>query len=278
MTHDATARRTPGTVLSDIRLFDCAGRPDQGAAHQYAGKVFAVPPLVTGRANRVALLCARERVYLGRRSLYACFSPLLADGEILVCDFRTESWQQYVLAGLPAAYDSMPEALRAQSAWDAVCRCLRATVLPGDRSLLEAAIAAVDAGGDEMRFPMRSKITPRFELALAHTAPTCPGPARLWLTLRERASGCTREVVLFESKLTWEAAALGGPIQLVDDVVVVRTPTTGSAASYSRKHGIAAFEVPVESLLRDAVPRVVRRPPETGQVPPGPPGKRRFPA
>jgi hypothetical protein len=265
LTHDPTAlRRTAGTVLSDIRLFDCMGRPAEGAAHQYAGKVFAVPPSVAGRANRVALLCARDRVYLGKRSLYACFSPLLADGEVLVSDFRTESWQQYVLAGLPAGYDSMPDVVRAQSAWDAVCRCLRATVIACDGPLLEAAIGAVEAGGDEMRFPLRAKITAQYEISLAHTVPTFPGPARLWLTLRERKSGVEREVVLFEARLPWEAAALGGPIQVVDDIVVVRTPTSGSAAHYARKHGIAAFEVPVQDLLRDGMACAVRRPPGPG--------------
>lgn len=123
----------------------------------------------------------------------------------------------------------------------------------------------MEAGGENLLFPLASAKTRQYLAETASTMPTWPHKARLSLTVTDRASLATASCVLFESKLGNECGFLGGKVRIVDGNVIVSPKASSWGSYYAKRNKLSSFTVAIDALFQGKA-TIIRNPHEADEV------------
>ncbi|ARN22305.1 hypothetical protein A4W93_21715 [Piscinibacter gummiphilus] len=167
--------------------------------------------------------------------------------------------------GLPLSFNQGDEESRVERVWMATLQSLREIVPSEQIESVDEAASLVEAGGEDLRFPLASAKTKTHLAELAYTMPTWPGMARLLLTVTDRSSLVHGTCVLFESKLSDECGFVGGKVKIIDGNVIARPAASSQGRYYAKLNNVSSFVVSIESLLQGKA-SVIRNPHEADEA------------
>ncbi len=185
--------------LHDIRYFESAVDLSAGGSFPvYAGTLFDLPHTATAFGQRVGRLAELKGLSIGRSThLYLCFSAALPEGAVRITKTSVASWHLIVMAGLPAGFNGLPEASREALVSSLTFRALSELAVAGADQLPEIQ-QQIEAGGEALRLPVKSRTSRGFGIAIEQTIPCHPAASEVFATIQSLESGQTATVKLGE--------------------------------------------------------------------------------
>ena len=194
------------SLITDIRLF--AGQRSNSHS-SLDGQEEAV---AFGR--RIAWLLNSEGFSLGAfPALYVLFTQSLEPGVVRVTNDGGDWWQRYVHVGVPADY------LDRADAHDVVRRGIVDAIIevrPDQVELIRRAEAIVRAHGEDLRFLLKRRDTPKLVVEISFNIEAWPKPSHLFIAHIEKATGVYREADPIALGSYFEGFDLVSGIRLVD--------------------------------------------------------------
>lgn len=224
--------------LHDIRYFESAADLSAGGAFPvYAGTLFDLPRTATAFGQRVGRLAELKGVSIGRAThLYLCFTAALPEGTLSVTAAGLAPWHRVVMAGLPVAFNEWTADARQARVSDATFGALSELAVAGADEL-PALRQQIEAGGDALRIPVKSRTLKGFEIAIEQTIPCHPAASEVFVTLLWQASGQTATLKLGEVAFYDEVPTLVDRISISGSTLQIHPRKSFRASLVTSLHG-----------------------------------------
>jgi len=225
--------------LHDIRYFESTEDLSAGGAFPvYAGTLFELPRAATAFGQRVGRLAELKGVSIGRAThLYLCFSTALPEGALRVTRAGLASWHLIVMAGLPARFNGLPVDAREALVSSLTFRALSELAVTG-ADQLPGLQRQIEAGGEALRLPVKSKTWRGFNIAIEQTIPCHPAPSEVFATVRRLDGGQTATVKLGEVAFYDEVPTMVDRLSVKGHTLQIHPRKSFRAGLVTSQHGL----------------------------------------
>ena len=220
-------------LLVDIRYF---GASAPTAWLDNVESVYSFGPQVHRVGQRIARWLYTQGFLLGPGShLYLHFTPALKAGEIVNHGPGLEHWMHYVLYGMPVPKKApTEEEARAllEHATFAVLKSLRLD----ENEMLDNGQRLIAAQGAALRIPREVKETRTHVVTVSFNVPRWKDAAYLYVSVRDKGTGVTRELKPFPLRDYEDALFLVDRIVMKGDVITIHPRKSARAEFFTEKY------------------------------------------